>query len=207
MGETKEKSSNTTVVNQTTTPTPTAEETALNQRNLRMAQATEGPQTQAQLSGLNLVNQLLTGNVPQGMYQQLAGGIDANAVGTQATQMMRSGRAGFQGQGLADSGVADRSIAMDIGQNLLYPTQQFNLGALQNLMNLALSGQAQVQQPVQANVNNLSNSLAGLRSMNTQGTTTQSGYTSSNPFLNSFYKSAGNTLGSAGSNMFKNLWA
>jgi len=39
-------------------------------------------------------------------------------------------------------------------------------------MNLALSGQAQVQQPVQANVNQLGNQLAGLRTSNTVGTGT-----------------------------------
>jgi len=107
MGSTS-NTSTTTQQSSTTTPTPTAEETALNQRNLRIAQATEGGQTQAQLNSLGLINQLLSGRVPQGeLFSQLSGGVSPGAIGEQATQMMRSGRAGFQGQGLADSGVAD----------------------------------------------------------------------------------------------------
>lgn len=171
--------------------TPTPEETELNQRNLRIAKATEAGETQAQLSGLNLVNQLLMGQIPGGMYQQMAGGIDSQALAGQATQMMRSGRTGMQGQGLANSGEADRAISKDIAGNLLFPAQQFNIGALQNLMNLALTGQAQVQQPIQSNVNNLSSSLAGLRT--TTGTQSQT----SNPFLSSFYSSMGQGLGSS----------
>jgi hypothetical protein len=101
----------------------------------------------------------------------------------------------MQSMGLNDSGLADRAIAKDISNNLLYPASQFNVGAGQNLLNLALSGQAQVQAPVQANVNNLSSSLAGLRSVNTQGTSTTSSSTSNNPFLKSFYGSMGSGLG------------
>lgn len=183
-GKTSESSSTTQVINQTTTPQPTAEETALNQRNLRIAQATEGGETQAQLAGLNLVNQLLTGKIPEGIYQQLGAGVNANDISTQATQMMRSGRTGMQSLGISDSGVADRAIAQDLANNLYYPAAQFNVGAMQNLLNLALSGQAQVQAPVQANVNNLSNSLAGLRSTTTSGTTSSSGNTiTRNPFM------------------------
>jgi hypothetical protein len=197
MGKEKQTSSGTTVVNQTTTPTPTAEETALNQRNLRIAQATEPGETAAQTNSLNLINQLLTGTIPQGYFQDLGRGISPEAIASQGTQMMRAGRTGMQQQGLADSGVADRAIAKDISSNLLYPAEQFNIGALQNLLNLAFSGQAQVQQPVQANVNNLSSSLAGLRSMNTQGTTsTSSAQYGMNPFMKSFQTSLGSSLGS-----------
>ena len=197
MGGSKEKSSGTTVVNQTTTPTPTAEETALNQRNLRIAQATEGGETQAQLNSLNLINQLLTGNVPQGqLFSQLSSGVSPDAIANQATAMMRAGRTGSQASGIAQSGVADRAIASDLAGNLLMPAQQWNIGAAQNLMNLALSGQAQVQAPIQNNVNSLSSMLSGLRSVNTQGTTSyNSTQTSMNPFLKSFQTSLGSTLG------------
>jgi len=201
MGSTKDKSSGTTVVNQTTTPTPTAEETALNQRNLRVAQATEGPETQAQLQSLNLISQLLTGQLPQGELFKMIGGIDPNAIASQATQTMRAGKAGLQGGGLLDSGVGDRAIASQLANQLYFPASQFNVGAGQNLLNLALSGQAQVQTPIQNNINNLSSSLAGLRSINQQGTTSTTSSQSSNPFLKSFYGSLGKTLGSPSFNV------
>ena len=178
MGSTKIETGGTT--NTTTTATPTAEETAMNQRNLRIAQATESGQTQAQQNSLNLINQLLTGNIPQGpLFSQLTSGVSPEAIAGQATSMMRAGRTGAQASGIAESGSADRAISRDLASNLLMPAQQFNIGAAQNLMNLALSGQAQVQQPIQANVNQLGNQLAGLRTVNNQGYT--SGY-QQNPF-------------------------
>ena len=168
MGSTKISTASSQTSTSTTTPTPTAEETALNQRNLRVAMATEGGETTAQQNALSLINRLLTGQMPQGeLYQQIAG-INPDAIASQATQVMRSGRAGLQGVGLQDSGVGDRAIARQLANELYYPSAQFNVGAGQNMLNLALSGQAQVQQPIQANVNTLNQSLAGLRSTTTQ---------------------------------------
>lgn len=192
----KEKTSGTTVVNQTTQTTPTAEETALNQRNLRIAQATEPGETTAQVSSLNLINQLLTGQLPSGELFKQIGGIDPNTIATQATELTRQNLPGFQTQGLLDSGVMQRETARNIAQQLLYPAAQFNVGAGQNLLNLALSGQAQVQAPVQANVNQLGAQLAGLRSINTQETTNTTRY-SMNPFLKSFQSSSGELMAKA----------
>ena len=156
--------------NSTTKPTPTAEETALNKLNLEKAQATQGGQITAQNNSLNLINQLLTGKIPQGeLFNQLTGGISPEAMAGQATSMMRAGRTGAQKSGIAESGSADRAISRDLASNLLMPAQQFNIGAAQNLMNLALSGQAQVQSPIQNNVNQLGQQLAGLRSNQTTG--------------------------------------
>lgn len=207
MGKEKQSSSGTTVVNQTTTPTPTAEETALNQRNLRIAQATEAPETQVQLQGLNLVSQLLQGRQPQGeLFQQLSG-INPEAIGSQATELTRQNLPGFQSTGLMDSGVMQREIARTIASQLLFPAEQINLGARQNLLNLALSGQAQVQAPVQANVNQLGAQLAGLRSINTQGTTqTSSTQYGMNPFLKSFQTSFGQSLGSGSFGSARKPW-
>jgi len=181
MGSTKISTASNQQSTSTSTPTPTAEETALNQRNLRIAQATEGGETQAQVNSLNLINQLLMGNLPQGDLYKMIGGIDPQSIAAQATQMMRSGRTGFQSMGLQDSGIADRAITKDVANNLLFPASQFNVGAGQNMLNLALSGQAQVQSPVQNNVNGLSQSLAGLRSTTstTKGTGSGAQY---NPF-------------------------
>jgi hypothetical protein len=249
MGSSKEKSSGTTVVNQTTTPTPTAEETALNQRNLRIALGTESGELSAQQAGLNLVNQLLTGGTQlPGYFGQIAGGIgpqgqlqagqvggfspmtegqiDPNAVSAQAGTLMRQYLPGYQQGGLMDSGIMQADIQKRLTNDLLLPVtqqnianrqaaQQFNIGTeldrqlanignqmtaqqynlgqeysrqgfnqgnLLNLLNLALSGQAQVQQPVQANVSQLGSQLAGLRSTNTQGTNSFNSI-KSNPFL------------------------
>jgi hypothetical protein len=218
----------------TTTPTPTAEETALNQRNLRIALATEQPQQQAQLSGLELVNQMLGGstNLP-GYFGEIAQGISPQsqmssgqlnpmAISSAAGALMRQYLPGYQQGNMLYSGVIQRDIQKRLTNELLLPVaqqnianqqaaQQFNIGTeysrqgynqgnLLNLLNLALSGQAQVQQPVQANVSQLGSQLAGLR------TTTTSGTQTSNPFQQSLYSSLGKTLGggniTAGSGWF-----
>lgn len=174
---------------------PTPEEQAMQKMQLDQFKQTSGPQTQAQLSGLQLINQLLSGgtNLP-GIFGQLAGGISSNAIGTQASQLAKKSMPGFQQAGIQDSGEAERSIANDIAQSILFPAEQFNIGSLQNLLNLALSGQAQVQAPIQAGTNTLSQSLAGLRSTQSSGSSTQ---TSMNPFLKSFQQGAGTTMGGA----------
>lgn len=193
------KTSETTVVNQQQQATPTAEETALNQRNLRMALATEGSQTQAQLAGLDLVNKMLAGstNLP-GIFGTLAKGISSEAIGNQATKYALNALPQFQSMGLTDSGVAGREISRGIANELLYPTEQFNIGSLQNLLNLALSGQAQVQSPIQANTNTLASSLAGLRSTTTSGTTSSTKTTPRDyvsPLLTGFGSAMGNWWG------------
>jgi len=149
---------------------------------------TVGGQTQAQLQGLNLVNQLLTGGSLPGYLNTLTSGISSEAIGNQAARLAKQYGAGFQSMGIDDSGVAFRETSRGIANELLYPTEQFNIGSLQNLLNLALSGQAQVQQPIQAGTNTLSQSLAGLRSVNQSGMTTM---TSMNPFLKSFQTELG----------------
>lgn len=198
MGTTKV--TNTESVNKTEQATATPEETALNQRNLRMSLATEGPQTQAQLSGLDVINQLLTGRVPGGIYQNMAG-IDPNVIANQATKMTLNAMPGMQSLGLLDSGVAAKAISNDVASNLLFPAAQYNVGALQNLMNLALTGQAQVQSPITAGNANLGSQLAGLRSFQTQGT--GSSTQRSNPFLQNFFSQAGTNVAN---NIFSGGW-
>ena len=177
MGSTPQTSGGTTVVNQTTTPTPTAEETALNQRNLRIAQATEGGQTTMQQNALALGNQLLTGGTDMlGYFQKMMAGIDANTMGHQASRFVTGAMPGMQQSGLTNSGTAARSIAKGVASEVQMPAETFNIGSWQNALNLALSGQAQVQAPIQANASSLATSLAGLRSVNTSGTTSTTGW-------------------------------
>jgi len=173
--------------------TPTEEEKAMQKLQLGQYEQTVGPQTEAQLSGLDLVNRLLTGQQLPDWYQNLQGGISPEAIGAQATQLTQQNMPGMQGLGILESGSAMRSISQDIANQLLFPAEQFNIGAKQNLLNLALSGSAQVQQPIMQGQSILSNQLAGLRTVNQTGSSTQK---SMNPFLKSFQTSFGTQLGS-----------
>ncbi len=173
MGQTK--------VQETTTTTPTAspEETRLNQLQLEQFEQTVGPQTDVQLSGLDLLQRLLSGGIDlPGIFGELGAGISPEAIGTQATELAQRALPQFQSAGILDSGIVGREISKSIANQLLFPAEQFNIGAKQNLLNLALSGQAQVQQPIAVGTGSLSGRLAGLRS--TTGTTTQQ---QRNPFL------------------------
>lgn len=180
---------------QSTQYTPTPEEKEMQKLQLEQYKQTVGPQTEVQKQYLNLASALGTGGALPGYLNQLTTGISSEAIGNQAAKLASQYGAGFQNLGIGDSGVAFRETARGIGNELLYPTEQFNIGNLQNLLNLALSGQAQVQQPVQAGANTLSQSLAGLRSVNQTSSSTQ---TSMNPFMKSFQQSAGQSLGSFG---------
>ncbi len=162
-----------------TKPEATAQEEEFNKLKLEQFKETVGPQTEVQLSGLDLLNRLLTGGegLP-GIFGELGAGISPEAIGTQATELARQALPQFQLSGILDSGVVGREISKSIANQLLFPAEQFNIGAKQNLLNLALSGQAQVQQPITVGAGQLGTQLAGLRS--TTGTTTQQ---QRNPFL------------------------
>lgn len=70
--------------------------------------------------------------------------------------------------------------------------EAFNIGNLLNLLNLAVGGQASIQQPVLSTGQQLTQALAGLRSVNTQGTATQNTTQyGMNPFMKSFQTSMG----------------
>jgi hypothetical protein len=176
----------------TQTVKQTPEEQELNRLLLEQTRAGQPGTLQAQESGLNLVNRLLLGESLPGYLDTLTRGISSEAIGTQASRLANQYGAGFQNLGIADSGVAFRETSRGIANELLYPTEQFNIGALQNLLNVALSGQAQVQAPIAGSGGQLSQNLQGLRSTSSTGTSTT---TSMNPFLKSFQQSAGQGMG------------
>ena len=182
----------TTVSSQQQTVKATPEETELNRLALERARAAQQGVLQTQESGLNLSNLLLTGQQLPGNLSGLTGGISPEAIGAQATQLTGQNMANFNSMGLADSGVAFRETSKDIANNLLFPAEQFNIQNLMQLLNQAFGGQAAVQSPIQGSANTLSQSLAGLRSTNTTGSSTQ---TAMNPFLKSFQQSLGKNLG------------
>ena len=197
MGNTKTTTGSSQNQQQQMTTTATPEERQMEQLELSGMQQTQPQQVQVQKSGLNAINNLLTGNLAAlpNYMRQSATGIDNNAIATQAGVMTRKLLPNFQASGVPlDSGETLRSVTQQIANELLYPTQQFNIGASQNALNLALSGQAQVQAPVQANTNTLATQLAGLRQINQTGSTSGTQTTTTNPFLNSFYSADGNAL-------------
>lgn len=184
MGETKETTTGATT--QQTSVQATPEETELNKLLLERQRAAQPGVLEAQAGGLSLINQLLTGQGLPGFLGQLPGGISSEAIGTQAAQLARQSLAGFQGQGLADSGVAFRETARGIGSELLFPAEQFNLQNLSQLLNLAVGGSAQVQAPITAGAGQLGQQLAGLRSISQAGTQIGKGSTQYDFFTSPF---------------------
>jgi hypothetical protein len=187
---TPQQSGGTTVTNQTTAATPTAEETAKNKIQLEQLQSYAPAQTQMYNNAFGLGNQLLTsfGDKSGSAWQSLVGGVSQNQMNAQAQQAGRLTNASLNQAGMVDSGVGKVMNARAMSDSM-NSNAQFNIGAMQNALNLALSGQAQVQGTGQANTNSLANSLAGLRSTNTSGTSTTTGWKSQ----------TGNNLGFLGS--------
>jgi hypothetical protein len=189
-----EKSSGTTVVNQTTKATPTAEETALNKLELERAQKAQPGQIQTQESGLNLINQLLTGNSDlPGFFKQLSGGISEDMTSQMVQSSLKDLYPQFQSSGIMDSGTA-AAVAGRTAGDIRMGTAEYNQQNLMQLLNLALSGSTSIQQPLLAQSASLGSRLAGLRSTNTSGTTNTTS-SSMNPFLKSFQTSFGSSMG------------
>jgi hypothetical protein len=172
MGGEKQSGTSTQVINQTSTPTPTAEETALNQQYLKEYQASAPGRMQAQQSGYGLINQLLMGGGLPGYLSSLSGGISPQTIAEQSTNYAMKAMPGMQSLGILDSGEALRSISKGIATDINLPSQQFNQNQLLQMLNLASGQAAQTQQLNYGQGNTLSQALAGLRSTSTQGTTT-----------------------------------
>ena len=193
MGKSKETSSS--QQSSTQVAQPTAEETALNKLDLEARQATQPGLIKAQTSGLNLSNLLLQGLGLPGYLGQLPGGISEDVTQDIVGQSLRDIQPGFQQSGLLDSGVR-ASISARTAGDVRRQSAQFNIQNLQQLLNLALGGQAQVQQPIIGQAGAFGERLGGLRSITqTGGTTTTT--KKPNVFLQSFAQGAGQGLGGA----------
>ncbi len=180
------KDKTTTSQNQTATATP--EERALLASQGRIQSAGEGDQIKLNANASNLVNQLLTGQQLPG-YLTGSMGINEQQTQSMVDQSLKDLYPQFQSSGILDSGVA-ASIAGRTSADIRNTNAQFNVQALQQLLNLGIGGQASVQNPMNQNAAQLGNSLAGLRSYS--GTTTVKAM---NPFLKSFQQSAGSGVG------------
>jgi hypothetical protein len=141
---------------------------------------TAGPQTDVQLQGLNLINQLLSGNANlPGFFGEMGKGIDSNMADQIANESVNDIMPMLQQQGLMGQPVGAYAASRTAG-DVRRGVAEFNIGNKQNLLNLALSGQAQVQSPILQQQGIMANRLAGLRTVTGSSSGMQ---TSKNPFL------------------------
>lgn len=161
-----------TTTNQTTTPTATAEEQAMEKIQLEQYKQYAPSQTTMFQNAFALGNKLLTGVSDQNsqQWQALMGGITPQQTQSMINTQDRSLRGQLQQAGIYDSGTA-ASGRLRAAADLSNTNAQFNVGALQNALNLALSGQAQVQGTGLTQTSQLGQQLAGLRKNQTAGTT------------------------------------
>lgn len=195
MGAEKQQTQGNTTINQTSTPTMTPEERVSLDRQNRIAAASEADQIQMNKNAAANVNTLLTGGQLPGNLGMLSSGLSQAWQNNAANTAVNQANATLNASGIFDAGSAQVARARTAGD--IYNTAgQFNIQTLQQLLNQGIGGQAQVQQPMLANQSMLSNSLSGLRSINTQGTTSStSTLTMMNPFLKSFQNQLGSTMG------------
>jgi len=171
---------------QKTSTEATPEERQLNQLQLEQAKAFDPIQRQLNTNGGNLINQLLTGQALPGYLQGALGVSDAQTQ-SMVDASLRDLYPQFQSSGILDSGVA-ASIAGRTAGDIRNQNAQFNVQALQQILNQAVGGQASVQQSALNTTSQLGSRLAGLRS-------STSTVTAMNPFLKSFQQSAGSSFG------------
>ena len=185
---------------QSSKATPTAEETELNRLQLEREKFLDPQIRETQSAGLGLSTQLLRGESDLPGFLSEAIGIGESQQQEIVDQSLRDIAPGFQQSGLLDSGVR-ASISARTAADLRRATAEFNIGAKQNLLNLALSGSAQVQQPILGFSGQLSQRLAGLRTINQTGNFSQQtlgpsfGQTFGQSFASSFGSSLGNPSG------------
>ena len=187
MGSTKTEQSSGTSNSQQTVQ-PTAEETQLNKLRLARETALDPSILSTQQQGLDLISQLLAGGTNGGLpgfLSGLPGGISPEVTQDIVDRSLRDVRGGLQGGGLLDSGVRS-ALEARTSADIRTQSEQFNLQNLQQLLNIAVGGQSQVQQPILGFGSQLSQSLAGLRGINQTGATT--GFMKTN---NSFFSPAG----------------
>lgn len=180
MGSSKKESSSSSQ-QQSTQVQATPEERELNKLQLEREKFLDPQIRDVQSQGLDLSSLLLRGQNLPGYLNTLPGGISPEVTQSIVDQSIQDIQPGFQQSGLLDSGV-NAEISARTAADIRNQSEQFNLGNLQQLLNLAVGGQAQVQAPIQGFSSQLSSRLAGLRSTTSQGTGTVQ-RTTYNPFL------------------------
>ena len=199
-------SSNTTTV---TERQPTAAEDRLNVLQGNMMEATAPYQQATQVAGLQLSEMLLKGQEPlPGYFNELSQGISPDVTQSIVDQSLKDIAPSFQSAGILDSGVA-ASISARTAGDIRRASEEFNIGNRLNLLNLALSGQAQVQAPVLGVSSQLGQRLGtlGRTTGTSSGSWTQSdNNTFGRTFMQSFGSSAGSSLGKGASGAFMSMF-
>jgi hypothetical protein len=190
----------TTSTNQNSTQTTTADPSMVEQNrlDLELRKGNQQGMADIQASGLNLGNLLLRGQSLPGYLNTLPGGISEDVTQQIVDKSLRDVKGFGQQGGLLDSGTL-QSIAGRTSGDIRMGSAQFNLQNLSQLLNLALGGQAQVQQPIIGQASALGQRLAGLSSVSQTGNSTQT-TKSMNPFMKSFQTGMGSWLGGGAQN-------
>jgi hypothetical protein len=160
-----------TKISSSSTATPTAEEKEMEKIQLGQYKDFAPQQTEMFKSAYGLGNQLLQsfGDQDSNMWKSLVQGISPEQTQSMISEQQRYMDPQWQQQGLMDSGLrytGNLRAATQIGNQ----NAQFNVGTLQNALNLALTGQAQVQGSGQTATSQLGQQLAGLRANQSQTT-------------------------------------
>jgi hypothetical protein len=163
----------------------------MNRLRLEQYKGLQPQETQYYSNAYNLANQMMTGGQLPGYLGTVAGGLSPETIGNQAALYAQQNMPGFQSLGLGDSGVAYNQVARGIANEVLLPTSEYNSNLLLNMLNLATGQSAQGTNQFTSGSQQLAGQLAGLRSYQTTSSNTQT----RNPFLESFYGSAGSGLG------------
>jgi len=174
--------SSTTTINSSSTSSLSPNQEALAGLAYNREAALDPQITGVQSQGLNLASLLLQGQPLPGYLGGLPGGIDETMVNNIAGKAVHDIQPTFQSSGLLDSGV-NASISARTAGDIRTQAAQFNIQNLMQLLNQALGGQAQVQQPILGFSQNAGNILSNPanRSSSSTSNTTQSG--GANPFL------------------------
>ena len=190
----------------TQTATPTAEETRLNQLQIQDLEASQGQRQGVNSAGLDLAKLLLTGQNLPGYLGTLPGGISEDVIQGNVDKSLRdlNTQLAASGAGTYLESGASQAMGVRTAGDLRTQASQFNLQNLQQLLNLAVGGQAVPLQYSSDIGNQLGSRLAGLRTINQTGTSSQ---TTRTPFLQTqFAGGIGQGMGSAFGTALAGCW-
>jgi hypothetical protein len=161
---------------QQTTPEATPQERELNVLDLELRKALQPQLIDVNKLALGLSGELLSGGQLPGFLGDLPGGISPEVTQNIVDESLEDVATSAQLGGILDSGVT-QELGARTAADIRTQAEQFNIQNLLQLLNLAVGGTAQVQQPALGFGQQLSARLAGLRSEATTGrqTTTEFG--------------------------------
>lgn len=163
----------TTVVNQssTSTPTPpTAEELELQRLELERRRAIHPQLLQTDQNLFQLLEPLSRGQAPGGMFSGVGQGISNETMSRIVEDTMRMTTPSFEKSGLLDSGVRASMQSRLVG-DIMTQSELYKQREIYNLLSFIVGAPGIAQEPILNESGTLSNSLASLRGQ----TTTSSG--------------------------------